>query len=482
MKHKLLSMMLLLGVLSQASAQQVLKLSLNEAREHALQHNKTLQNAQIDRQIADSKLKGAIAQGLPQVDAGVDYSTYFGYEMDFSFGSGGDYSFTQEQIMAATQQAKQTFAGIPALGIQGATDQDIYNYQAGSYFSSQLQAAMPPSTIKMTDQLTGKIQLGQLLFSGQYWAGIQAAKLGQKIAKQGYENSVIDVKESVTNSYFMVLATEHTLKIFEKNIENLKAIKNHTQAMYEAGIAEQTDVDQISIQVTMLENTFRSMQRTKQMGYNLLKFQLGVDSETGIELSESIETFLADAGSRNTQSFDINQNMMYQLTETQEEISEKMVDMERWSYAPTVTGFYAYNQKFMTTGFDMTPNNMAGVSVSIPVFSSGMRKHKVAQAQLQLDQARINKAMVNDQLLMQEKQLVFNYNTALEDYESQKENVSVAQRAFENINRKFSQGMVSSLDLTQSHSNYLQSETSFIQASLSLLQAKIALEKLYNQL
>ncbi len=466
--------MLLLGVLSQASAQQVLKLSLTEAREHALQHNKSLQNAQIDRQIADSKLKGAIAQGLPQVDAGVDYSTYFGYEMDFSFGSGGDYSFTQEQITNAYNQTTQAFPGI--------TEKDIYNYQAGSYFSSQLQATMPATTIKMTDQLTGKIQLGQLLFSGQYWAGIQAAKLGQKIAKQGFENSVLDVKESVTNSYFMVLATEHTLKIFEKNIENLKAIRNHTQAMYEAGIAEQTDVDQISIQVTMLENTFRSMQRTEQMGYNLLKFQLGVDSETGIELSESIETFLADAGSRNAQSFDINQNMMYQLTETQEEISEKMVDMERWSYAPTVTGFYAYNQKFMTTGFDMTPNNMAGVSVSIPVFSSGMRKHKVAQAQLQLDQARINKAMVNDQLLMQEKQLVFNYNTALEDYESQKENVSVAQRAFENINRKFSQGMVSSLDLTQSHSNYLQAETSFIQSSLALLQAKIALEKLYNQL
>lgn len=90
--------------------------------------------------------------------------------------------------------------------------------------------------------------------------------------------------------------------------------------------------------------------------------------------------------------------------------------------------------------------------------------------------------MVSDQLKMQEEQMKFDLKSALENYESQKKNVAVARRSFDNINKKYEQGMVSSLDLTQSNSNYLQAESNFIQASLSLMQAQIKLEKLYSQL
>ena len=90
--------------------------------------------------------------------------------------------------------------------------------------------------------------------------------------------------------------------------------------------------------------------------------------------------------------------------------------------------------------------------------------------------------MVADQLSMQEQQLKMDLNSAIENYELQKETVNVAKRVFDNVNRKFEQGMVSSLELTQSNSNYLQAETNFVQASFTLLQARLALDKLYNKL
>jgi outer membrane protein TolC len=130
----------------------------------------------------------------------------------------------------------------------------------------------------------------------------------------------------------------------------------------------------------------------------------------------------------------------------------------------------------------MNPNNMAGITMNIPVFSSGSRKHKLEQAKIQLDQARFNRELIHDQLQMQEEQLRLDLKTALENYTAQKENVEVAKRAFNSTSNKFDQGLVSSLDLTQSNSNYLQAETSLIQSMMSLLQAKLALDKLYNQL
>jgi len=325
--------------------------------------------------------------------------------------------------------------------------------------------------------------VGQLLFSGQYWVGIKAARLAKKIAEQGLDNSILDVKEAIASGYYMALVTRQSLDVFRKNIENLQAIREHTRRMYEAGVAEQTDVDQISIQVSMLENTERSMKRALDMSYSLLRFQLGAEPNTPIELTDDLFAFLASVKDfEELPGFQLENNVLYQITGTQEAISEKMVDMERWAYSPTLTGFYSYNYKIMRSGFDMNPNHLAGLTMSIPVFSSGSRKHKLEQAKIQYDQARLNRELVENQLVMQEQQLRLDLQTALENYRAQSENVEVAKRAFQNISNKFDQGLVSSLDLTQANSNYLQAETSLIQSMMSLLQAKLSLDKLYNQL
>jgi outer membrane protein TolC len=226
------------------------------------------------------------------------------------------------------------------------------------------------------------------------------------------------------------------------------------------------------------------MERAISMGYNLLRFQLGAEPQTEIILTDSLDYLLSKEVNRTQPGvpFSIENNILYQMSETSEKISDQMVKMEKMSYAPTLTGFYAYTQKFMTTGFDMTPNNIAGVSMSIPVFSSGSRNYKLTQAKIKLEQSALNKKMLADQLNMQEQQLNMDLNTALENYKSQKENVTVAKRVLENINRKYEQGIISSLELTQANSNYLQAETNFVQASFTLLQARLALDKLYNQL
>lgn len=470
MKHKLMLTSVFLVMFGVLSAQDKLVLDLNQAQEYAIENNRTLKSAHLDIKTAELKFKQAVAQGLPQVEASVDYTDYFNYELEFDFGmqngsvSAEDYA----NAIAATR------AEYPAF-----TENDLYYYYVGSLFTSQFAS----TKISMDNASTGTIQLGQLIFSGQYWVGLKTAKLAKQIAEHGYENSILDVKESVINSYFMILVSEKSLEIIKESISNLKEIEGHTRNMYENGMAEQTDVDQISIQVNMLENSRRSIERTVKIGYNLLKFQLGVESTTEIALSESLEKLLNVVVENDPDvAKSIQNNPVYKLTEVSEEVSEKMVKMEKMAYAPTISGYYAYNQKFLTSGFDMTPPHVAGVTMKIPIFSSGLRKHKVEEARIAAEKAKLQTETLTESLLMQEKQLMFDLNTAIENYDAQKENVEVAKRAYNNINAKYEQGMISSLDLTQSNSNYLQAETNFVQATLALVQAQIALDKLYNNL
>jgi len=475
MKYKLLTLtLLLLG--ASLHGQEAVNLSLNEAQAYAVEHNKTLENARLDISSSEAKVKESIAQGLPQIDATLDWMTYFGYEMEFDFSmGGGDFNPSPDQMAEAWNKTSAQFPNV--------TQQDLQIYQAGSFFEQQISSMIPASTIEMTDASTAALQIGQLIFSGQYWAGIDAAKLGKKIAKQGLENSILDIKESVTNSYLMALVTQQSIETLEASIKNLNKVKKHTEMMYKTGMAEQTDVDQLSIQVTMLENNLRSMQRGLSMTYSMLKFQLGLQSSQELKLTNSLDDVTSELNPlQANETFDVTNNITYQLTQTRSELTEKMLDMEKWSYAPTLSGFYTYNQKLLTTGFDMTPNHMAGVTLSMPIFSSGSRKHKVTQAKIELDKARINQEMLKEQLEIQKDQLLADLKNAIENHEAQKKNVEIANRVYENIERKYEQGMVSSLELTQINSNYLEAESNYIQSLMTLLQAKVAIDKLYNQL
>ena len=163
---------------------------------------------------------------------------------------------------------------------------------------------------------------------------------------------------------------------------------------------------------------------------------------------------------------------------TQEEINKKLMALEKWNFAPTLAGYYNYNAKILTTGFDMTPNNMAGLTLAVPIFSSGMRKARVDQARIDYDMAQLNKSILEDQLNLQEKQYRYNLQSSLENYNTQSENVEVAQSVYDSYRRKFEQGMATSLELTQANSNYLNAESNYLSAIMEVMNAKLQLDNL----
>jgi outer membrane protein TolC len=464
------------AVQEQGSADELV-LDLKGAVNYALNYNKSLKNARLELERSDRQIWESISQGLPQVDGALDYMTYFNYELEFSFG-GGDVSFTEEQYL----EAMNTTLNVPQFS--STTPQDLLNHQAGNYMDGVLQSMLPPSTILMSDQSTATFRVSQLIFSGQYIVGIQTAKLAKIISEQNLEFNELNIKESVISAYYLILITDESLKIVEQNLLNLTETMEQTQNMYNAGMAEQTDVDQIRITVNQLQDSKNALERNLELNYNMLRFQLGLETTALLTLTDDLESLFIELQPESALilPFDIENNVSYQLMKTQEAINGKMLSLEQWNYAPTLNGFYNYNAKIMTTGFDMNPNNLAGFSLAVPIFSSGMRKARVDQAKIDYNIAQINRSIMEDQLNLQEKQIKYNLQSSLENLYTQQENVEVAQRVYDSFRRKFEQGMATSLDLTNANGNYLDAESNYINAVMEILNAKLQLDKLMNLL
>lgn len=396
-------------------------LTLEQAVNFATEYNKELQASQMNIELRNKMVQEAISQGLPQISGSLNYTTNFNYEIE--------------------------------------------SFKA-----------------KMPDQSTLGLSVSQLLFSGQWILGIQTSKIAKTMASQEVILTELDIKETVYNSYYTILISERLMETVKQNLENMNRILMHTDNMYKAGTAEITDVDQIRITVGLLKNSLLAMQRTVDVNYNLLRLQLGLQAGTPLTLTDPIEKFLQEDGFERmaAQPFDVNNNSQYQLMQTQEELQKKMVGLKKWAYAPTISATYSYNYQ-IKAGLFSAPH-AAGVTMSIPLFSGLQRKAQLDQEKITLEQTTLNKSLVEDQLNLQEEQYKFTLKNALEDYNLQKENISVARKVLENYQNKYNAGAVSSLDLTQANNNYLQAENNYTSACLTLLQAQTQLEKLHNQL
>lgn len=406
-----------------AYAQDSTSLDLTGVRVRAIKYNTQMQKAGLSLQESQKMLWEAISQGLPQVNASVDYQNFLGAEM--------------------------SFAG---------------------------------QTMKFKPSSSASAQVSQLLFSGNYLVGVQIAKLYENLSQTQTKKTELDVVEQVSNSYYAILVSEKSIGILRKNLDNVKDLYKRTESLAKVGVVEETEVLQLSIQVSNLENALKSAARQLEMAYNILRLQLGIKMESPLQVVGDIDDV---ANSVNldallAQKFDINSNLDFQLVEGQSAVKEKQILLQKMSYLPTISGFYTFNAKLIKPEFDMTPKNVVGLKANIPIFASGQRKAAVDRAKLQHESALVDRNLLVDNLYIQSKQLKNNMQTYYEQYQTQKKSVDISKLVYNKFASKFEQGMVSSIDLNTSNNNYLAAESNLLSSMLNLLKAKSELERLYG--
>jgi outer membrane protein TolC len=412
-------------------AQDTLVLTLNEALSYATEHNKTLVNSSYAIEKSSLKIKETFAQGLPQVSATLDYSNFLGAEAEL-----------------------------------------------------KLSDMAPPAVIEFNPTSSFNLSVSQLIFSGSYYVGLELSKLSKTITEQSYQKDELNVKEQTTQAYYMVLASEQILNTMRENRKNMQTIYEKTTNLVNAGMIEETEAKKLSVMITSVDNAIKQTERQVALGYNLLLLQLGFEENKILKLATSFSEIAQQniVPAMATETFSIDNNLDYQLLTMQSNIAQQQIRLRQANYLPTLAAYFSYTEKLIKPAFDMTPKNVLGLKLTIPIFSSGMRMNQVQQARIDYQISQNTIDLLAEQISTQERQLRYNYNNLLEQYYNQQTNVEIAKEVLEKMNFKFQQGIVSSLELTSANNEYLTAETNYTSILLQLLNAELSLRKINNKL
>lgn len=409
-------------------AQENLVFDLEGAKQQAIQYNKTLKNSAMAIDKAQYQLKEAISAGLPQVSSALDYSNAMGAKLSIRF-----------------------------------------------------MEDAPPTEIPIKPTSNFNLQVGQLLFSGPYFVGIELAKLGQNLTEASYEKSEQEILSQVMSGYHLVLMSGELLELLNKNVANLREVYRKTEAVVRVGMMERTDLDQLEVQIAALESSVHSTERQLEMARNMMRLLLGLEPGQAFDLKGNLNQALTALNGTAPGEFSVDMNPDFRLMTLQEKMTQKQIKMEYAAFLPTLTSFYSRTEKILKPDFDMSPKNMIGLNLSIPIFR-GQRMARVRQARVDLETMHNTRALLADQLSVQERQLQFNLKNAGETYLNQVKNLEVARRVYHSLQLKFEQGLISGLELVTADNNYVRAETDYLSSVYQLLQARVDLDTLYGNL
>jgi outer membrane protein len=439
---KKLILILLSGVSAlQASAQSTdsssYTMSLKQAVDYALKNAVSVQNADIDKQIAEAKRKEVLAIGLPQINSSFDVKDFL-------------------QIPTSLIPA-EFFGGKPGTFI-------------GVKFGTQYNA-------------TAGVDASQLVFDGSFFLAVKAMKSFLEIADKASVRSRIEATSAVTKAYYNVLISEDRMKLMDANLDRLKKLQSDSKALFDNGFVEKIDLDRITVNLNNLTTEKDKLQRFSDLSYNFLKYQMGMDQKAKLMLTGTLNdiNFAPDAAA---DKFDPTSRVEFSILQTQQKMNHLDMKKNRFGYLPNLVLYGSASESALRSQFDIFspgktwyPTALVGMKLSLPIFDGGQKHYRVQQSKLNIMKTDNDMKALRQGLDLEYVNAKTGLINASNSLGIQKKNIDLATEIYNVAKKKYEQGIGSNLEVMTAETSLKESQTNYYSALYDALNAKVDFDK-----
>ncbi len=443
MKINIYFIIFFFGLNSLLAQQDNYSFTVDEAIAYGLKNSYTIKTAILDIEAAEKKRWETTALGMPQISGNVDYQNFL----------------------------KQVVTLIPS-EIVGGPPGEFVEVIFGTKHN-----------------LNATVTLNQLIFDGSYLVGLQSAKTYLKISNLAKEKTDQNIREAVINAYGNVLVAQETILILKKNMEVLEKNLLDTKILLENGFAEEQDYEQQLITLSNIDNELNKSTRYELIAKQMFNLTLGIPIETLVILEESLENIALKSTDLNiiSRSLNLNNHIDFKIADNKVLSDELLIKYEKSKAIPSLNAFLNYSQFafsdnniFYNNEGDWFNSSLLGVSLKIPIFSSLQRSSRTQQAKISLLQSEIALKETSQKLKLQVTTAKNSYQFALDQFQTAKQNLSLAESIAKKEQIKFFEGLSSSINLTNIQNQLFNKQQAYIQSILQIIQTKVELENALN--
>jgi outer membrane protein TolC len=438
--------------------------SLSRSIQVALDNSRTLQDVEMQLQLAGQQVREAWSSVMPDIRANASYS----------------------------RNLKVQQAFLPAF---------IFDPNAG-----------PNDLVPVRFGSDNTWRLGltfdQPLFEAAAFIGVSAAGRFQDLQAERVRGVAQQVVTGVRQAYFDALLAEEDVRLTEKSLERVGKTLDETRALNRAGLASEYDVLRLEVQFANLEPNLQRARNAVAAAKRRLLVEMGLNPEQSIGVEGSLSSIdlaelerndaanaalLRVAGSADLvqQEFEellpraLRQRSDIRQLDATITLEQARRAAERAEFFPKLSVFSNYDITAQENGalnfFGAGPNQrststVAGLVVEVPIFTGFSRSARVGQATARVRQNEALRERAEQETASEVRTLLETVQEARARAAAQRRAVDQAQRGFEIASAEYNAGVGSQLQITDAEVALRESEFNYARAVYDYLSARAQLE------
>ena len=417
--------------------------SLEEALAYGEQNNRAVQNASMDIKKSYKDQWSTIATGLPQISASADYQNFLELPTSLipaQFFGGNEGEFAEVQF--GTQQT-----------------------------------------------MNAGVLVQQLLFDGSYIVGLEASKVFLTISQNIFEKTLLEVRKNIVSTYSSVLLVRENIKFLENNKSSLIKNLEELDQLFRNGFEEEESVEQLRLTLSGVETQLRYAKNLERITLSMLKLLIGFPTQSPLLLSDTLEKMTNESlfNMALLEDIDLSNNLDIKVAENNLLSENLLYKYERSKSLPRLSAFLNGNYTGNSESFSFLQSDqkwfgasLFGINLQIPLFSSLRRSALSQKAKIAVSQAETKLTETQERILIEVQAAENEYQLAVENYFTKKENLDLASRIEEKNQIKYFEGVTSSFELREAQLQLYSAQNNYIKAIQNVIQKKISLETLLN--
>ncbi len=344
--------------------------------------------------------------------------------------------------------------------------------------------------------ITASLNLSLPLFVPALWRSIQMSELDMQLAVESARASKITLSSEVKKAFYNIMLAQDAYEAITEGYRLAKQSYEEAKRRYDVGAAAEYDLVSSEVQMrNTMPNMLQAENGVKQSKL-YMKVLMGLGSEVEITVDSKLVDFEGELKSfTEDQKISLTNNTELLQIDIQQQKLVKALQMQRTQRMPTLAGFGQYGYSGMGTN-DVTmdiggmPFNVnarsdwysngliLGLQLNVPIINGWTNITKEKQIKIQSLELDLQKEYLKSALGMQAIAALDNMKKAVEQVESNKEGVALAQKGHDISQKRYETGMGTMLELRSSQLALTQSRLSYSQAISDYLSAKAEFEKI----
>jgi outer membrane protein TolC len=385
-----------------ASQEDAKLLTLQDALQQTLQHNKTLEVVKQDEKIAAAQYKQTEAIHLPQINL-----SYSGMATDNPLNAFG-FKLQQQRIEQADFN--------PTL---------LNNPNGISDFMTKLTVQQP--IINMDLQYMRK-----------------AVKMQSAIYQFKTQRTAEHLSFEVEKAFIQLQLTYRSIAVLEETLQHFNALLTFTSNRYQQGLLQKSDVLNVQVQIAEVSANLYTAKSNTTIISDYLNLLMGKSVGTTYKVNESIyespalvDTVASIAAARAD----------FKAMEAALKSSDMMIKSTKMGYLPKLNAFASYqlnDRKLIGFG---SGAYLAGIQLSWDIFKGNTIKNSMATQTLQRNKLANELEVQKEQSQLEVNKTLSDIQAATYQLKQRKQAIGLSEESLRIMQNRYEQGLVNTTDV-----------------------------------